>query len=181
MGEDMRITGLLVGLAMVVTVSSGPSFSEDAAKKPPNFGCPDPHYDELNFWVGRWSVAGPKGKHAGDSEIQSLAEGCVIFESWTGASGVSGNSINVYDQADGKWHQTWVDATGDQVHFIGSFEKGKMNLVADDVSTPDKKKALIGMTLEPLADGRVRQVGTISADGGKTWEQQYELFYTRKP
>ena len=182
-GNVMKINAFAVGL-FVASLTGGAALVDDppAAKSaPPNLGCPGSSYDELDFWLGRWVVRTPEGDHAGDSEITSLASGCIVFESWTGTRGVTGNSINVYDQADGKWHQTWVDATGDQVHFIGSFADGKMTLMADDVSTPDMTKMLVGMTLEPLKDGSVRQIGTSSTDGGKTWETRYELIYTRKP
>src|SRR5262245_36609741 len=127
------------------------------AQAPPNFGCPGAEYDQMDFWIGRWTVSkASDGAAAGSSEITSLANGCIVFESWTSKSGVTGNSINVYDQADGKWHQTWVDATGDQVHFIGSFADGKMTYLADDVTTPGNTKSLQRMTFEPLSDGRIR-------------------------
>jgi hypothetical protein len=172
-------------LALVaVCCMLGVARAEDQPKPPAppaNSGCPSAEYDQLDFWLGRWTVHTTTGNHAGDSEITSLAQDCIVFESWTGASGVSGNSINVYDQADGKWHQTWVDSTGDQVHFVGAFEDGKMSLASEDVSTPDRTKTLVRMTLEPTADGKVKQVGTQSSDGGKTWKTTYELIYTRKP
>src|SRR5689334_18937415 len=84
---------------------------------PPNYGCPGAEYQQFKFWVGEWAVTDVKsGKPAGESKIELLDAGCVILENWKGAFGGSGHSLNVYDQADGKWHQTWIDATGDQVH-----------------------------------------------------------------
>ena len=104
----------------------------------------------------------------------------MILESWASARGGSGHSLNVYDQADGKWHQTWIDATGDQVHYIGTWVNGKMEFRADDVATPQKQKVVLTMTFEPRPDGTIRQSGTMSTDGGKTHTTSFDLVYTRK-
>lgn len=152
-----------------------------APQAPPNYGCPGPEYQQFKFWAGEWAVTATKtGKPAGESKIELLSKGCIIFENWKGASGGDGHSINVYDQADGKWHQTWVDSTGDQVHYIGGWVNGKMELRADDVSTPQKQSVVLTMTFEPRADGTVRQSGTMSTDGGKTFQPSFDLIYTKK-
>jgi hypothetical protein len=148
---------------------------------PPNFACPGAEYQQFKFWVGEWAVTSTAtGKPAGENKIELLARGCILFESWKSATGGSGHSINVYDQADGKWHQTWVDATGDQVHYVGSWVNGKMEFRADDVSTPQKQNVVLTMTFEPRADGTVRQSGTQSTDGGKTFQPAFDLIYTKK-
>lgn len=155
--------------------------SQAATQAPPNYGCPGPEYQQFAFWVGDWDVVTTTGGNtAGKSHIERLAEGCIIFESWTGAQGGTGNSINVYDQADGKWHQTWVDSTGDQVHYIGKWTGSRLELRADDISTPQKKPVVLTMTFEPLPNGDVRQSGTQSTDGGKTFQPSFDLTYKRR-
>ena len=150
-------------------------------KPPPNYGCPGPEYQQFKFWAGAWTVTTTNGsKSAGESKIELLDAGCVIFENWKGTSGGSGHSLNVYDQADGKWHQTWIDATGDQVHYIGAWTNGKMEFRADDISTPQKQHVVLTMTFEPLKNGTVRQSGTQSTDGGKTFAPSFDLIYTKK-
>ena len=152
-----------------------------ANQTPPNYGCPGPEYQQFAFWVGDWDVvSAANGQAAGQSHVERLAEGCIIFEKWTGAKGGSGNSINVYDQADGKWHQTWVDSTGDQVHYVGTWTGTKMDMKADDVSTPQKVSVVLTMTFEPLPNGDVRQSGTQSVEGGKTFQPAFDLIYRRK-
>ena len=151
------------------------------ANQQPNYGCPGPEYQQFKFWVGEWNVTTTQGgKQAGESKIELFDAGCVIFESWKGRSGGTGHSINVFDQADGKWHQTWVDATGDQVHYIGEFKNGKLEFRADDIATPQKQSAILTMTFEPRPDGTVRQSGTLSTDGGKTFQPSFDLIYTRR-
>lgn len=166
------------GLALAQSSTPPPS----AQTAPPNYGCPGTEYQQFKFWVGEWTVARTdNGKPAGESKIELLDAGCVIFENWKSAiAGGTGHSINVYDQADGKWHQTWVDVTGDQVHYIGTWTNGKLEFRADDVSTPQKQKVVLTMTFEPRADGTVRQSGTQSTDGGKTFKPSFDLVYTRK-
>jgi hypothetical protein len=148
---------------------------------PPNFGCPGAEYQQFKFWVGEWVVtSATTGKPAGENRIELLSMGCILFESWKSATGGSGHSLNVFDQADGKWHQTWIDATGDQVHYIGGWVNGKMEFLSHDVATPQKQKVVLTMTFEPRADGTVRQSGTQSTDGGKTFQPAFDLIYTKK-
>lgn len=148
---------------------------------PPNYGCPGAEYRQFKFWIGDWEVVSAVGnKVAGESSIQSLDAGCVIFESWNGASGGSGHSINVFDQADGLWHQTWVDSTGDQVHYIGKWTGSRLEFRSDDIATPQKTPVVLTMTFEPLSNGDVRQTGTLSNDGGHTFQPSFDLIYKRK-
>ena len=174
-------------VAIALTAMCLPSASAESApppqapQTPPNYGCPGPEYQQFKFWQGDWRVTTTKGgKFAGDSKIEILGAGCMIFETWKGGGGGSGHSLNVYDQADGKWHQTWIDATGDQVHYIGTWTNGKMELRADDIATPTKQPTILTMTFEPRPDGTVRQSGTQSTDGGKTFAPAFDLIYAKK-
>jgi hypothetical protein len=167
-------------VAIVVAANATAALAQSSGP-PPNHGCPGAEYKQFNFWLGDWAVTRTQdGKPAGDNRIELAAAGCVILENWKAKSGGSGNSINVYDQADGKWHQTWVDSTGDQVHYVGTWVGGKMEFRADDMATPQKQNVVLTMTFEPRADGTIRQSGTISTDGGKTFQPSFDLIYTRK-
>ena len=55
-----------------------------------------------------------------------------------------------------------------------------MEFRADDVSTPQKQPVVLTMTFEPRPDGTVRQSGTQSTDGGKTFSPAFDLIYTKK-
>jgi hypothetical protein len=181
MGGHMRriIVAALVFTTGLAHADAAPP--QPSTQPPPNYGCPGAEYQQFKFWVGAWNVTAVKtGKAAGESKIELLDAGCVIFENWKSASGSSGHSLNVYDQADGKWHQTWIDATGDQVHYIGAWTNGKIEFRSDDVSTPQKQRVVLTMTFEPKPDGTVRQSGTQSTDGGKTFQPAFDLIYTKK-
>jgi hypothetical protein len=182
------VRNIIVAITVAAILSQGAQAAGETAPPPPppanqqpNFGCPGPEYQQFKFWLGEWRVTTTQGgKFAGDSTIALLDQGCVIFESWKSGRGGSGHSLNVYDQADGKWHQTWIDATGDQVHYIGIWTGGKLEFRADDVATPQKQNVVLTMTFEPRSDGTIRQSGTMSTDGGKTFQPSFDLTYTRK-
>jgi hypothetical protein len=179
---------IIVAIALSTTISTvaadpapAPQGPPPPANQQPNYGCPGAEYQQFKFWLGDWNVTTTQGgNQAGENKIELHAAGCVILENWKSRSGGAGNSINVYDQADGKWHQTWVDSTGDQTHYIGEWKNGKMEFRADDVATPQKQRAILTMTFEPRPDGTVRQSGTISTDGGKTFTPSFDLTYTKK-
>src|SRR5882672_7825099 len=78
------------------------------ADEKPKRGCSDVQARQFDFWIGRWAVT-EKGKPAGTNSIERILDGCALLENWTGAQGGSGKSLNFFDRADGKWHQTWVD------------------------------------------------------------------------
>src|SRR4051794_20950411 len=104
---------------LILCALAAPALADEPAKKPPH-PCPtDPRYRQLDFWIGEWTVTGPKGKVAGTSKIERILDGCVILENWTDSHGSSGKSFNIFDQRDNQWHQTWVEDTGDQQVFHG--------------------------------------------------------------
>jgi len=179
------VRNIIVAIVFAATASTAwgqtPPPAPPANQPPPNHGCPGNEPDQFNFWLGEWNVTTTQGgKQAGESKIEALDAGCVILENWKSASGGSGHSLNVYDLADGKWHQTWIDSTGDQVHYIGTWTNGKMEFRAADIATPQKQPVVLTMTFEPRPDGTVRQSGTLSTDGGKTFQPSFDLIYTRR-
>ncbi len=171
----------MVAAAVVLAGCCASALAQGANQAPPNYGCKGVEYQQFKFWLGEWDdSATAGGMSAGQSKIELLAAGCIIFENWKSTNGGSGHSINVYDQADGKWHQTWVDATGDQVHYTGTWTGSKLEMRADDISTPQKQSVVVTMTFEPLANGTVRQSGTQSVDGGTAFQPSFDLIYTKK-
>ena len=132
---------------------------------------------QFDFWVGEWDVQTPQGQHAGSSTVQNILGGCVILENWTGL-GSQGKSFNAYNQALKKWQQFWVDDTGTTTLYTGEVIGNQMRYVAD-AGLQNGQQAR-RMTFTKLDDGRVRQLGETSSDGGKTWTVAYDLFYVRK-
>lgn len=143
-------------------------------------GCPAPENRQFDFMAGSW-VVGQTGKIATPSQSKWTvqAQGCSIQENWFPSGKEGGNSINYYDLADKKWHQHWIGADGDAVHYIGAWTGTKMEFRAEDVSTPQMQNVILTMTFEPMPDGSVRQSGTQSVDGGKTFQPSFDLTYRK--
>jgi tetratricopeptide (TPR) repeat protein len=132
---------------------------------------------QFDFWVGEWDVQTSQGQHAGSSSVQKILGGCVILENWTGL-GSQGKSFNAYNHALKKWQQYWVDDSGTTTLYTGEVVGNQMRYVAD-AGTQNGQPAR-RMTFTKLDDGKVRQLGETSSDGGKTWTVGYDLFYVRK-
>ncbi len=136
-------------------------------------------YRQLDFWVGEWEVLGPKGKVVGRSSVQLILNDCVVFENWTGASGYTGKSFNLYDTQARRWKQFWVDDRGGSLEFTGEFKDGAMRYTGQS-KAQDGKPVLDRLTFFPLAEGRVRQLWEQSPDQGKTWNTVFDGTYIRK-
>lgn len=151
-----------------------------AANVPAPKPCSAPEYHQFDFWIGDWNVQ-ENGAPAGTNNVESILDGCIVRENWVGTDGSKGTSLNRWDPAAKKWHQTWVDNRGGKLELSGGFQNGTMTLAGERASSRDPKgKILDRITWQKLPDGRVHQVWTASRDGGKTWQGQFDGFYTLK-
>ncbi len=133
---------------------------------------------QFDFWIGEWDVfVGPN--RAGTSRIEKSAEGCLVVEHWTGTSGQSGKSLNFYLPREKRWRQTWVGADGDVAEFVGVFDSGELRFSASSW-TSTGEPFFRRLTFSPRREGavtKVRQLGEISKDGGRTFVVEYDLLY----
>lgn len=136
-----------------------------------------PEFRQFDFWIGEWDAKNTQGVTVGSSSVQLILNQCIIFENWSTPVS-AGKSFNVFNSADNKWHQSWVDDKGTFTHYIGEFKDDKMILVAENVI--NGKKTLSKMTFSRLPNGDVRQFGENSVDEGKTWTTAFDFTYTRK-
>ena len=146
---------------------------------PAPIDCSDADHAAFNFWVGEWIVS-PTGTETdvATSRIESVSGGCAIEENYHqtmnrqgGAVDYRGHSYSAFDSADGRWKQFYVDSGGNVTLFVGDALGGAIVMVAGS------GQALQRMTVGPLGDGRVRQQGESSADGGATWTPTYDFTY----
>lgn len=153
-----------------------------AAATPPAAppACDATEHRQFDFWVGEWTVT-PTGKTnvVASSLIEKLYGGCAIRENWMPLKGSAGGSLNNY--VDGRWRQTWVDASNSRVDFVGGLVGGKMVLVGEWKGVLGLgKDAMVRMTYSPNADGSVRQHGEFSTDHGLTWSTNFDFTYHPK-
>ncbi len=142
-------------------------------------GCSGPRYHALDFWLGTWTVTAGKDPFDGDNVIAKVQGDCAVRESWTDASGQTGESLFYFDSTLQRWKQVWVtsagtfkekievDAPPGAVRFQGTVREANGATVLDRT------------TLTPSTDGQVHQLIEQSADGGKTW-QSWDGTYTRR-
>jgi hypothetical protein len=140
--------------------------------------CGTPAHRQFDFWRGTWNVT-QNGKVAGTNRIEVVLDGCALLESWTGAGGTTGRSLNIYDATRELWHQTWVDSSGSLLTLEGRFVGGAM--VLEGVAAPQKGAATARqrITWTALANGDVRQFWQSSTDDGRTWKTEFDGLYKR--
>jgi hypothetical protein len=100
-------------------------------KSKPINACSDSNHQQFDFWVGQWAVYDVKGNKIGTNHIEKIENGCVLQEHWIGSKGITGTSINYFDKTDKKWHQLWVDSSGNKLILSGGYQDGKMTMDSD--------------------------------------------------
>lgn len=149
----------------------------------PTDACVSAEHRAFDFWAGEWDAYRTgTDTLAGRSTIALEDHGCVLTEHWRSA-GVpySGRSLNMFDARDGRWHQVWMDSTGDITRFSGGLNaQGEMVLVAEaDVGPGAEQPHWRRMTFTRNPDGSVRQHGEASPDGS-AWTTSYDFTYRRR-
>jgi hypothetical protein len=170
------LLGAVAAFAQTGQGSDGPAPDPAAG----TFPCEqEEKFREFDFWVGEWEVHTADGRTAGKNVIESSQRGCVLIESWAGAGGSTGISMNYLDKTTDEWVQVWTDAGGSQIVMRGGLTdagmllEGQIHYVSNGITAPFR-----GLWT-PQPGGRVRQFFEQSDDGGKTWKPWFEGFYTR--
>jgi len=170
-----------IGICVFGLMASASMGAQTTAATPPQRpACSAAEFRQLDFWVGEWRVfQAADNAEVATSHIEHVFGDCAIkewFES-PGAPGgaYTGTSYSSWDRKDRKWHQMYVDNGGSVGLYVGGPNGQDMEFVA-----PGRAGSLNKMVYRPQADGSVRQIGTNSTDGGKTWTPQYDYIYRRK-
>jgi len=143
--------------------------------------CSTDKYHQFDFWIGDWDVSS-NGQMAGTNSIHPIHNGCALQENWQGSGegGISGSSFNIYDRANDKWHQTWVDASGTLLELDGAFANGNMVLSGERPSRDGSGTSLHRITWTPREDGAVRQLWEVSTDDGSNWSVLFDGLYEKQ-
>jgi hypothetical protein len=169
----------MMSFLFVVGLSAWPAVQAPAATA--SHPCSAAEFRQFDFWTGRWDVFGPAGKLAGHNTIASVQGGCALAENWTGADGGTGMSLNFYDPADRRWHQSWMGSEGGALRLVGGLKGSAMVLASDPVVRPGGTAVVNRITWTPLADGTVHQLWEVSRDGGRGWQVVFDGKYVRAP
>jgi hypothetical protein len=164
-------------MATVLIGMSAVGLAEDTPAPAAPRACQAPEHRQFDFWLGEWSVT-QAGKTAGINRIERILDGCALLESWTGASGYRGNSLNFFDPARQRWHQTWIGTDGQGLALDGEFVDGKMVLAGTRLDPATKNTVHDRITWTPNPDGTLRQLWETSTDG-KSWSAIFDGFYSK--
>jgi len=143
----------------------------NAAPVPTN--CSAPEYRQFDFWAGDWDVFDVGGStKVAHARVDLILDGCVLREDYQGADGHKGQSFSIYDATRNVWHQSWVTNRGELLMIEGKVEGGAMILTGEDRTKHTQVRG------EWKAEnGKVRETGVTSTDGGKTWKPWFDLVF----
>jgi hypothetical protein len=140
--------------------------------------CASEESHQFDFWIGEWEVEA-EGRIAGTSSIRPILDGCVVQETWRGARGTAGSSLNFYNPASDAWQQFWVWRNGTTLELEGAFADGVMVLEGESI---DREGVRVRNRISWFDndDGTVRQHWQVSKDGGATWVTAFDGLYRRR-
>ena len=167
-------------LLFLLASFAGTAGAQTSTPAPPS--CVGTEHRQFDFWLGEWTVNAGEN-HAGDSRIESILDGCVVLENWTGAKGSIGKSFNTYNSQTGQWEQYWVDNQGTRLLLRGGLA-GKSMVLTGAQERPNAQTGQTQrerITWTPNDDGSVRQLWETSTDDGKSWSVSFDGLYTRQP
>lgn len=161
-------------VALAALAACAVQAGEEAASKP----CDQMHFHEFDFWVGEWEVRDETGQLAGHNTITSEQAGCVIVERWRSVAGNDGMSMNYYEPRSGRWKQNWISP--DLILEMSGGRQGNDLVLEGPLQYLGKNRTTVLRGIwTPLPDGRVRQHFIESQDGGKTWQEWFDGYYSR--
>lgn len=141
----------------------------------------EPDEKLFDFWVGNWNASwtNSDGTTArGKNRIERTLDGKVLQENFTDEKGFKGTSISVYNPREKRWHQAWADNQGGYFNFIGEVE-GDKKIFRTPVVVRGDQSITQRMVFYNIKDESMTWDWEKSIDGGKTWELQWRILYTR--
>ncbi|HEY0703648.1 MAG TPA: hypothetical protein VGD60_12855 [Candidatus Acidoferrales bacterium] len=184
-GYGGQLRPLVISSAEFNTMKDDADFKKVVEQMAP---CRAPEFRKFDFWIGDWDVHTPGtstapgssiGPSVGHNRVTLEQDGCLLIEHWTAAQGgQTGTSFNYYDIRDKKWHQLYLDNSGNAGAFpamAGDLASGKMVLITDATQSPVSR-----WTWYVLEPGKVRQMAEQSTDGQKTWNIVWDSVYVKQ-
>jgi hypothetical protein len=181
----MKSQSLATYAALILLAAAGQAAAQTPPPAPARVPCAeDPKFRELDFWVGNWTVHGgpqPDARKSADVVIAKILGECALEETWDSERPTGdGKGLATYNRLTGLWGYYWVSGSGANSDFTGNLVDPKQMRFVIEQPTANGGKRLRHWTLFAMPDGRVRELSVGSDDSGKTWTQEYDLYWTRK-
>ena len=153
-----------------------------------------PGLDDWRFIEGRWTVHHRRlvARLAGSDEWQEFEGTSELWPLMAGAANVDDNVLDLpgdpyraaalrsFDPATGNWSIWWLDGRRPgvlDVPVVGRFKNGVGRFEANDTFEGRAIRVRFLWTRTDTASPRWEQA--FSADGGQTWETNWEMDFTR--
>jgi tetratricopeptide (TPR) repeat protein len=175
-GQAPRLRAYIAGASEFQKLRDNAEYQEFLKSTVP---CQTAEFRKFDFWIGDWAVHNPAGQRVGDNLVTREQDGCLLVEHWKSGRGIeSGTSFNYFDIRDKKWHQLYLDNSGNAGAFpplAGDLIDNKMVLISDVKVSP-----VFRWTWYVLSPGKVRQMAEQSDDQQKTWRIVWDSTYIKK-
>jgi hypothetical protein len=168
-----------VGLFICICIASL-SFSQSPNQKP----CSAPEASQFDFWVGDWVATWNDTLH-GTNRIEKIYGNCTVHENFVDPNAnFLGQSWSVYNANYKKWQQTWIDNQGGYIALTGGMIGDSMILSTAERNVPSSVspsgKLMNRMIYFNIKVDSFNWSWEASADGGKSWKQNWLIYYRRK-
>ena len=175
-GQAPRLRAYVAGASELQKLNNNAGYQEFLKSTIP---CQTAEFRKFDFWIGDWAVQNPAGQKVGNNLVTREQDGCLLVEHWKSGRGIeSGTSFNYFDIRDNKWHQLYLDNSGNAGAYppmSGDLVDNKMVLISDEKVSP-----VFRWTWYVLAPGKVRQMAEQSDDQQKTWRIVWDSVYVDK-
>ena len=143
---------------------------------------------QFDFWIGTWSVnlrmlqedLTFKDSVTAKAHIYSILNGKAILELWD-SEPIKGYSLRYYDPKDDQWI-LWLDWPSNNQSIIsrltGEFRHGRGDFMSG-FTTSDGQEITQRYSFNDITPFSLRWDDLFSIDGGKTWQKNWRMEFTR--
>ena len=161
----------------------------------PSLNADIPGANDFDFLIGDWSVVHRRLKRrlvgetqwlefTGPASVRKILDGLGNIDEYRidlPEGAFTGATLRLFNLATRDWTIYWMDSRNPKLDppMVGRFEDGRGIFFGDD--SFDGKPIRVRFIWSPLTGTTCRWEQAFSADGGKTWETNWTMSFTRVP
>lgn len=189
MGRKLNnIIRLLIPITVLAALAAGAGASAVMADEA---RCDVPQAQQFDFLVGEWEILneirtleGGWVKTFATLEGHKRRDGCAVIGRWYGVARdggpLDGITIRAFDPDSRQWSIVWLDnrSTLQLQPLTGEFVDGVGQFYRENEFHGERVK--LRFTWDEITDDSARWSRSFSLDGGRTWETDWIMYFTRK-